>query len=296
MKVFVTGGTGFIGRAVVKKLSADKHSLLLLSRTAQAKNHNIETIQGSLSNIPKWQDKLKRFKPDATIHLAWEGLPDHNATISRLNLDYSLDLIELLAKIDCKRLIVTGSCWEYGPQAGKLSEDTPPMPFDAFAAAKLSLLWLGQEIAKEKGMEFTWTRPFYVYGPGQHPKSLIPYLISCAESRTKPGIRNPDAQNDFIFVEDVADALSQILLSSPKNNIYNLGSGRLTSVSYIIKCILDHFGIRDNYEETIKQHKDELKQFFADLSRIKEDIGWEPKTSIEEGIKKTINYNLTTKH
>lgn len=296
MKVFVTGGTGFIGRAVVKKLAEDKHSLLLLSRTTQAKDHNIEIIQGSLSNISKWQDQLKTFNPDVTIHLAWEGLPDHNATISRLNLEYSLDLIELLAKIGCKRLIITGSCWEYGPQAGKLSEDTPQIPFDAFTAAKLSLLWLGQEIAKEKGMEFIWTRPFYVYGPGQHPKSLIPYLINCAREGKKPEIRNPNAQNDFIFVDDVAGALSQILTSSLKNNIYNIGSGKLTSVSYIINCISDYFRIKNDYKKATKLYRDELKYFYADLSRIKEDIDWKPKTSIETGIKKTIDYDLTTKH
>jgi|Napbiome12C3dose_1001474.scaffolds.fasta_scaffold00008_84 dTDP-6-deoxy-L-talose 4-dehydrogenase (NAD+) len=291
MKIFVTGGTGFIGKAVVNQLLKENHSLLLLSRNIKdTKKSNIEIVRGDLSNISNWQKKLEKFKPDAAIHLAWEGLPDHNATLSRLNLEYSLNLTELLSENGCKRLIITGSCWEYGPQTGKLSEDTPPKPFDAFTAAKLSLLWLGQEIAKEKNMEFIWTRPFYVYGPGQHSKSLIPYLISCAQAGKKPEIRNPDAQNDFIFVEDVADALSQISTSTLKNNIYNIGSGKLTSISFIIKCIFDQFGIESDYEKASAQHKDELKQFFADSSRIRKEIGWSPSTDIKEGIIKTINY------
>lgn len=299
MRVFVTGGTGFIGKEVVNKLKKEGYNLLLLSRTLKGSNkEGIKVIKGNLRNILSWQNQLKIFNPDAAIHIAWEGLPDHSAHISKLNLEYSLNLTELLANIGCKRLIITGSGWEYGPQSGKMSEDTPCKLFDAFTAAKRALHMLGQEIANEKNMEFIWTRLFYVYGPAQQPKALIPHLINSAKSGKWPEIRNPKAKNDFIYVEDVAEALIKILNKGKNNNTYNIGSGKLTSVADIVKYVFDRFGIKNVYHENRQEAKDLAFNYsFADTSKIKREIGWYPKTSTKEGIEKTISYyNLTIKH
>ena len=154
MRIFITGGTGFIGKPVVKKLQEEGHYLLLLSRKDQKPSTRTKTVAGNLANISKWQKDLKKFKPDTALHIAWEGLPNHNAHLSQLNLEYGLNLTKALAEAGCKRMIVTGSCFEYGVQKGKISEHTPPKPFDAFTAAKHALRWLGLEIAKEKNMDF----------------------------------------------------------------------------------------------------------------------------------------------
>jgi len=259
MRIFITGGTGFIGKHLVRKLKEDKdNELLLLSK--------------DLSDINKWRKEVEDFSPEITVHLAWEGLPDYGAEISIKNLNYGLDLMNLLTKLQCKKVLMVGTCWEILTQ-----------PFSAFSAAKNSLHWLSREIARENNMQFVWTRLFYVYGPGQRQDSLIPYLINCKKTGKKPEIKTADAKNDFIYIEDVAEAIAMIIKRCQKSAIYDIGSGKLTSVQEIAKII---------FPETILALSENnlANVFCADVSKIRKEIGWEPKIDIKQGIQKTINY------
>lgn len=295
MKIFITGGTGFIGKPVVDRFLSQGHSLLLLSRNPKKNsNPNLKIVRGELGNIRGWQGSLKDFNPDAAIHIAWEGLPDHSKTISQINLKYGLDLTKALAAAGCKLMLTTGSCWEYGYSTGKLSEDTFPKPFDDFTAAKNTLRKKGLEIAKKYNMAFIWTRLFYAYGTGQHPKSLIPYILNSINSGKIPEIRNPNAQNDFIYVDDIVDALTLLVTKNPKNDLYNIGSGKLTTVSDIIKKIFKYAKNEGRYREGKSQPKDANFGFYADISRISNEFNWQPKTTIDAGIKKIIFSQLNT--
>ncbi|GAG07973.1 unnamed protein product, partial [marine sediment metagenome] len=170
MRVFVTGGTGFIGSHVVNKLIDEGHDLLLLvleGEAVKSYTQNVTVIKGDLSNIKKWNEELRYFSPDIAIHMAWEGIPNYDEQTSNRNLEYGLDLIKILGEIGCKRIIATGSCWEYGKKTGEISEDIEINPSNPFTIAKNALREKGIEIAKENNMEFIWVRFFYVYGPGQ---------------------------------------------------------------------------------------------------------------------------------
>ena len=295
MKVFVTGGTGFIGPYVIRELSRRGHSLLLLSEKpkSQIRKLNlpkeVKLVKGNLSNINSWKSAIENFRPDAAIHMAWEGIPDYSAEMSIKNLKYGLNLFKELAKLKCKKIICTGSCWEYGQNYGKLSEDFPIRPSNAFAAAKNALHWLGREIAKENNMQFIWTRFFYVYGPGQRKNSLIPYIIKCVKEGKKPKIKTPSTRSDFIYVEDVAKAISMILGKCNQSTVYNIGSEHSTSIKDIVKIIYSELNLQ--YEPKTKLFKSgntHFDNFWADISKIKKEIGWKPKISIHEGIKKMI--------
>lgn len=283
MRIFITGGTGFIGKHLVKKLKEDKNNELFL-------------LSKDLADIKTWKKEVEDFRPEAAIHLAWEGLPNYDSQTSIKNLKYGLNLINILAEIGCKTILSAGSCWEYGEQSGKLTENTSPKSFNAFAAAKNSLHLLGKEIAKENNIQFIWTRFFYVYGPGQRETSLIPYLMNCVQNGKTPEIKNPFAKNDFIYVEDITMAISQIIENCKESAVYNIGSGYLTSIQEVIKIIFDNYGLQNQYKEITPASTDVLSaEFYADISKIKKEIGWEPKISINEGIKKMINISLNNK-
>lgn len=287
MRIFITGGTGFIGKPLVKSLIKRGHNLLLLSRQPQKSSANLKFIKGDLSNN-SWYRKVRLFKPDACVHLAWQDLPNYDAQTSQRNLFQGLNLYNFLAQIGCKKIVTTGSCSEYGMQKGRLSEDSQVRPLNAFAAAKNALNRLGSEIAMEKDIKFIWTRIFFCYGPGQRKTSLIPSLINYKNGKA-PKIAEPDTRLDFIFIEDVAEAIAKLLENAKTSGNYNIGSGRLTSIRRIIKTtgkLLD----KEKEFEKLVSHRSKAKwsDFYADISKIKKETGWMPKTDIDDGIRKTI--------
>ena len=229
-----------------------------------------------------------QFKPQAAVHLAWEGIPDYGIQNSIKNLNYGLAVIELLAKSGCRTILVTGTIWEYGNQTGKIKEDFCIKPFNALTAAKNSLHLLGREISKDYNINFIWTRLSNSYGPGRHEASLIPYLIKSAQHNKKIEIRDPNAQNDFIYVEDAAEAICQLVLRYKKSGVFNIGSGKLISVKDIIKKIFKILNVKQSYKVTSQKQIDSFSNAYADISRIKEEVGWKPKIDIDQGLKKTI--------
>lgn len=290
MRIFVTGGTGFNGKFVIRKLDDGTNQLLILTRNANnlVQSKNISILTGDLGSITSWEDSLKEFKPQAAIHLAWEGIPDYSTKNSIKNLKYGLELIEFLAKMGCQTILVTGTLWEYGNQTGKLSEDFGTKPFNALTAAKNSLHYLGREIAKDHNINFIWTRLSNSYGPGRHEASLIPYLIKSIRGNKDIKIRDLNAQNDFIYVEDVAEAICQLLVKCKKTDVFNIGSGKLISVKDIMGKIFKIFNVSKGYKLTHQKQIDSFSYAYADISKIKKEIGWQPKISIDKGLQKTI--------
>lgn len=295
MKIFVTGGTGFIGKHVINKLIGD-NEILVLSRTGKIKElyQSIKLIIGDLSNINDWANEVREFKPDATIHLAWQGIPDHGYAVSYKNLTYSLNLFLLLKDIQCNKIICSGSCFEYGQKLGMLDETKPAIATDPFTAAKISIYLMGKDMFKDTATDFIWARFFYVYGPGQRSASLIPHIIKSISEGKKPEMKTPNAKNDFVYVKDIADALHELVLKG-KSGIYNIGYGNSTSVKDIIGIVSKKM-LFDIDLNMYNQYANEEKiDFWADLSKIKREIGWIPKTSIEKGVESYID-SLNLEH
>ena len=144
MRIFITGGTGFIGSHLIPKLADGKNKLLVLTRNSKnlVKYKRVTCLKEDLSKINNWKEELKKFKPEVVVHLAWEGIPDYSSPNSITNLKYGLDLLQILETVGCKKILVTGSLWEYGLQKGRLSEKTSVHPLNAFTAAKNSLNWV----------------------------------------------------------------------------------------------------------------------------------------------------------
>lgn len=256
MKIFITGGTGFIGQPLVKKLQERGHSLKLLSC--------------NLSETEKWKKEIEEFKPDACVHLAWEGLPDYGIEMSKKNIKYSLDLFSFLKEMGCKTVLSVGSAFE------------KTNPEDIFPVAKKIVNFWGKAVIEN----FIWARVFYVYGPGQRETSLIPYLINCAKKGEKPEIKNPLAQNDYIYIDDVAEALALLLEKSEKSGEYDIGWGKLISNQEIINIIAEELNQQD-WKKELADSQNNVSGYHAEISYLKRV--WQPKINIQEGIQKMID-------
>ncbi len=287
MKIFITGGTGFIGCHVVKELLRHGHDVLLLSTGRRAlrglSGSSLKIVRGNLGNIGTWLSRVKIFRPEVCIHLAWEGIPDYGKKMSLKNFAYGKKLFAAMAEAGCRKIVASGSCWEYGAKSGKISESRRPFPGNNFAAAKNNLRVFGEKLARKRCLDFTWVRIFYVYGPSQRNLSLLPFLIKSRLKNKLPVLQNPWAANDFVYVGDVAKAIRMIAERPHKSGrvaVYNIGSGKLTANQKLFDIVF----------KTSQTKKIRAKGFYADIAKIKKEIGWFPETSIENGVKKTIKY------
>lgn len=285
----MTGGTGFIGRYTIQELQKRGHRLLALSRKTH-QERGADFIKGDLSDISRWKLRLKKFKPEVAVHLAWEGIPDFSYEQCVKNLENGLALFGILAEVGCKKIIAPGTGFEYDNQKGKVSEDLEVVVARTFTAAKHSLHILGNELAKEKGIDFIWLRPFNPYGHGQRAGSLIPYIMQCVAEKTPLHLKNPLATGDFIYVTDVARAIADAVARGKGRVTYNVGSGYLTPARDIAKMICEEMGASREYiSDFLATAKGRLVTAqYADLANIWKGIGWRPAVGMKKGIQKTI--------
>jgi nucleoside-diphosphate-sugar epimerase len=292
VKIFVTGGTGFIGSPAVRELARRGHELLVFSADEGSGKGPLPDhsrfVQGDLRDHKDVGRVMRDFGAEALVHLAWEGLPDYSEDMCERNLIYSINLFREAADAGCSLLLSTGSCWEYLGRSGMLNEDDQLGGVSVFSAVKNALRLIGEAISRKRRASFYWLRLFFAYGPGQRSQSLIPYIIRSVKSNQSPVIQTPYARNDFIFVEDVASAVADVIDHRPGGVVYNVGSGMPVSVEAVIRAVYEQVD-KPVDEEIFKERRSESgDNFWGDISRISVDTGWRPKHDIAAGIRATV--------
>jgi len=294
MRVFITGATGFIGRHIVGQIRATGHDILEFTLEKDAIESNTKFIQwlyGDLGDIESLKPAIRSFNPEVVIHLAWQGIPDYSEVISRINLNNSIQLLDfIMEQTDCKKIIVSGSCFEYGKNKGVCKESDPVQLKSFFSWAKYSLYQYLLLKCNQKEVELIWFRIFYVYGPGQRDGSLVPTLIRALKDGKAPDIHSPLNKNDFVYVEDIARAFRLAVDMKVETGIYNLGYGISRSVydacKIVEKCLLRSQEI-SNY--ILKNgSKEKNIDFSSDMNKTMKSFDWRPRTTLEEGIAKYI--------
>jgi nucleoside-diphosphate-sugar epimerase len=283
MKIFITGGTGFIGKQLVPIL--EQHELLCLSHSTRdwVPSQNVQFVSGDLCDPKTYLSKLQKFQPDCCIHLAWHGLPNYSVENNMINLTSSIDLVECLKKVGCKKIFVAGSCWEYGNAKQSVMETDLPVNPNIFASFKISLQMILNSICNECNMDLIWGRIFFVYGPGQRPNSLIPSCYNILKNDADLKIINPLAVNDFVYVSDVARAIRHLIELDNISGIYNIGSGQGNTVWEVVNYVAKALGLSLIYKDMPLSNLGN----WANTDSIVE-CGWKSQVSLEEGVSKTI--------
>ena len=242
MKVFITGATGFIGNALVKKLRSKNWKILCIAR-------NIKKIQSSKNikflSFDIYSKKLNLFEkygvPDILIHLAWSGLPNYQENFHiRKNLPSEKKFLFNAIDSGVKHIIVSGTCFEYGNQEGRLNEDSKTIPNNKYAIAKNQLR--KELIKKQKKNYFIlqWIRLFYVFGGNQNPKSLFPSLKKAINKKEEFfNIAKGRVCRDFIPVEDVAKYILHLCSNPNLNGVINCCSGKPLTIRSFVKQYIE---------------------------------------------------------
>ena len=245
MKIAITGATGFIGRHVRSVLVKTDHVVVLVVRNVKKvgdRAANEEIVVADLSQART--DWFELFgKPDAILHLAWGGLPNYMDSYHvDVELPMQLKFVQSLIDSGLKKLVVAGTCYEYGLSSGAISESQMTNPNTPYGIAKDSLRKALFEIRSKKDFELTWARVFYPYGEGQSENSIYSQLTKAISGDEKEFAMGSGVQMlDFIQVTRVAKVLRTFVTETKGVGLINVGSGEPQSVIEFVKKLIYHF-------------------------------------------------------
>jgi len=300
-RILVTGGTGFIGTNLVQRLSSDGHHVGLLSRhrgnqgRLSSLQDGVQTLMGDLLNAGAVRRAVERVQPDIVYHLASTPFnPPTIPTRTHLNVAVSgtLNLLEALTDRSDARVVYTGSGAEYG-SGSRLGEDTSLLPGTIFGAVKAAASILTQTYGRLHGMQTVVLRLFTPYGRWEHPDRLIPHTIMSALEGRDIAMSLGTQKRDYCYIDDVVEAL--VLAGSrpvPTGTVLNVCSGRPTAVRDVVELTLELMGnpVRA-LPGALPTRPDEIMEMSGDISAAHEVLGWEPRISLEDGLRETIAWH-----
>jgi len=263
--IHLLGSEGFIGRAV--KQEAGDLSLHCWSHRQTDHEHHFDLFDSST-----WQSLLNQ-NPTHAILLSWPGLPSYQETfhVTR-NLPACIKLIEQLVAAGLKRLVVAGTCYEYGLQNGALRENQYTDPINCYAIAKDSLRRVIANRYAAMDLQWCWARIFYPYGNGQNPNSLLQSLQrAIAKGDTAFAMSSGRQVRDYVPVTRIANILLKLATHPQANGIYNCGSGQPVSLRELAEE-----RIAESFSSTILKlgvypdRIDEPLAFWADVSKVED--------------------------
>jgi len=323
MKLLVTGGAGFIGSAVVRLAVARGHEVVNLDAMTYAANEaNVASVVGS--NLYSFEKADIRDRaaldrifalhhPDAVMHLAAESHVDRSidgpADFIETNITGTFNMLEAArahwtraGKPETFRFhhISTDEVFgSLGPQ-GQFTEDTPYDPRSPYSASKAASDHLVRAWAETYGLPVVLTNCSNNYGPYHFPEKLIPVVIlNALHGRPIPVYGKGENVRDWLYVEDHADALLLVVQKGAVGRSYNIGGEnerRNIDLVRTICALLDEMAPKATpYADQITFVTDRPghdARYAIDPSRIRDELGWRPSVTVEEGLRRTVRWYL----
>ena len=324
MKILVTGGAGFIGSAVVRLAIAREHSVVSIdaltyaacldnvSRVADHPNYAFEQVD--IRDRAALEAVFAKHTPDAVMHLAAESHVDRSidgpADFIETNVIGTFNMLEAartywqeLGKPDGFRFhhISTDEVFGSLGPAGMFTEDTPYDPRSPYSASKASSDHLVRAWHETYGLPVVLTNCSNNYGPYHFPEKLIPVVIlNALAGKPLPIYGDGGNIRDWLYVEDHADALLLVLEKGALGRSYNIGGENERTNLELVKMlceILDRLQPNDggSYADLITFVTDRPghdARYAIDPSRIRDELGWRPSVTVEEGLEKTVQWYL----
>lgn len=293
MNILITGAGGFIGRHLCQKLSAENNVVGIGQHDSQLQGVDYRKI--SVLDKEAIRSLFAEFKFDKVVHLA--GVTYHNDIVNQkqMSLETSFrgteNLIEAFNKYSTNGLFIYSSTGKVygGGITQPIDENTPSNPTNTLGKLKRMteevIDYYSQENPSNK---FVILRIFNIYGYGQRPTFVIPYIMEQLKKSDNLSLGNIDDARDYLHVEDLVECVSEILKNyhSDKNvEIFNIGSGKAFSVKQILSILEEKTGRRFNVKiDEKKLRQDETSIEYADISKINQSVGWQPKIQLPDAL------------
>jgi len=323
MKLLVTGGAGFIGSAVVRQAITDGHQVINLDKltyaacldnlTAVAEHPNYTFIQADICDRTILDTVFADYTPDAVMHLAAESHVDRSidgpGDFIHTNITGTYTLLEAAraywdrqGKPDTFRFhhISTDEVFGSLGPTGMFTESTPYDPRSPYSASKASSDHLVRAWHETYGLPVVLSNCSNNYGPYHFPEKLIPVVILNALAG-KPIPIYGDGSNvrDWLYVEDHADALLTVVQKGAVGRSYNIGGENEASNLDLVQTICT---ILDAKKPNNRPYSDLITfvtdrpghdaRYAIDPTRIREELGWKPSVTVEQGLEKTVQWYL----
>jgi nucleoside-diphosphate-sugar epimerase len=301
-RVLVTGATGFIGSHMARRLVTEGAEVSVFMRTSsdpclladvldRVAVHEVDICEEDAVGAAMMQ-----ICPDVVFHLAAIGMSEPFVSppvAVRVNVQGTLHLLEAARKCGVRRFVHSGTAYEYGDAA---TGDTPNQevldPVNTYAASKAAARAFVRLYARIYGLPTVNMRLFAVYGPGQPPKTLISSAV-CAALEDRDFPMTPGEQmRDFVFVGDVVEGYLRAAVAAGVEGVsIDMGTGRACKIRKVVTKLFEMSGSRGKpLVGALPYRPSETMKQVADTHVARELLDWQATTSLEDGLRQTIDW------
>jgi nucleoside-diphosphate-sugar epimerase len=302
--IFIFGAGGFVGFNLFLTLLKYRSDVYGLSRDWE-KNWRFQKkslpqkncINLDLTKKRSVKNVIQTHRPQIVFNLAAYGAYSYQKNIRKIyqtNFNSHIDLVETLKGNNFHAYIYTGSNSEYGLNCRAPRENSELIPNSHYAISKAAVAQSISYYGQVEKLPVIHTRLYSVYGPWEEPTRLIPTLIQKAIDRHFPNFVNPDISRDFVYVDDVVEALISLAASIGKQyfgKIYNIGTGKKTTIRQLADLAKNLFNIPGQPQFATMPNRDwDLRDWYSNSEKINKDFNWKYKTGLAQGLKKTYKW------
>lgn len=307
MRLFITGGAGFIGSNFIRHVLATHpgYAIVNFDKLTYAGNlDNLRDVEGHANYTFIRGDICEREEldtaiagADAVLNFAAESHVDRSiesaADFIRTNVLGTQTLLDAARKARVSRFVqistdeVMGSCSE----GGYFTEGSPLQPNSPYAASKAAAEHLVRAAHVTFGLDVVTTRASNNYGPYQFPEKLIPLMITNAiEGKQLPVYGDGLNVRDWLYVEDCCRAIDAVLHAGQSGEVYNIGSRAEKTNLEIVHTLLDLLGAPHSLIKFVTDRLGHDRRYATDPAKIETELGWRPQESFDSGMEKTVRW------
>jgi nucleoside-diphosphate-sugar epimerase len=295
-RVLVTGAGGFVGANLARRLVRHGHDLMLTARPGplgwrlEGLTADARVVRLDLRDREAVESAIREAQPEWVFHLAAFGAYSWQTDVPRIfetNATGTANVADACAAAEVEALVHAGSSSEYGFKDHAPGEDEPAEPNSAYAVAKLSGTLYCAHVARSTALRTVTLRLYSAYGPFEDPQRLIPTLVAHGLRGELPPLVEGGTARDFVYVDDVVSAFLAAAERGEPGEIYNVGSGMLTTVEELVTVARRVMEIAAEPEwGSYPARIWDTSVWVADPGKARSVLGWSADTTLEDGLRR----------